>query len=135
MTGWTIDPVGGWWLAVATALALAPLLAIGPRHDRQSPARRWTLVALRALTLLLLLGFLLRPALEHRTTRKLPGTLLVLPDVSRSMEVADAVLNQPRYQAMRDALDESAGALAELAESWTCAATPSVATSSRRRLP
>ena len=34
------------------------------------------------------------------------------------MEVADAVLNQPRYAAMRAALDASAAEFNELAESW-----------------
>ncbi len=118
MTGLALDPVGGWWLAAAAALVLAPLLALRPARDGQSRGRRWTLVGLRALTLLLLVGFMLRPALEHRTTRKLPGTLLVLPDTSRSMEVADAVLNQPRYTAMKSALDACADEFAELAKAW-----------------
>jgi uncharacterized membrane protein len=118
MTGLTVDPVGGWWLAAAAALVLAPLLALRPSQDRQSRGRRWALVALRAVTLLLLLGFVLRPALEHRTTRKLPGTLIVLQDASRSMEVADAVLNQPRYTAMRGALDASARQFADLSATW-----------------
>jgi uncharacterized membrane protein len=42
----------------------------------------------------------------------------VLADASRSMEVADAVLNQPRYVAMRAALDASAPAFSELAKTW-----------------
>jgi uncharacterized membrane protein len=118
MTGLAIDPVGGWWLVAAAALVLAPLLAIGPSREGQSRRRRWTLVALRALTFVLLMGFMLRPVLETRTTRKLPGTLIVLPDDSRSMEVADAVLNQPRYTAMKGALEASAAGFAKLAESW-----------------
>jgi uncharacterized membrane protein len=118
MTGWTLDPVGGWWLVAAAALVLAPLLAVGPGRDRQSRSRRWALVGMRALTLLLLLALMLRPALETRTTRKLPGTLIVLADSSRSMEVEDAVLNQSRHGAMRAALDAAAPELAELAETW-----------------
>lgn len=118
MTGWTIDPVGGWWLVAAAALVLAPLLALRPGKDRQSWGRRTALVVIRGVTLLLLLLVMLRPALEKRTTRKLPGTLIVLPDTSRSMEVADAVLNQPRYTAMKAALDNSAKEFAELAKTW-----------------
>ena len=72
MTGWTLDPVGGWWLVAAAALVLAPLLAVRPGRE-QSWGRRWTLTGLRALTLVLLLALMLRPALVTRTTRKLPG--------------------------------------------------------------
>jgi uncharacterized membrane protein len=118
MTGWSFDPVGSWWLVMATALALAPLLAIGPSQRKQSFGRRATLASLRLLTLVLLLLAMLRPALETRTTRKLPGTLIVLPDLSRSMTVADATGNKPRYAAMRQALDDSAGEFADLAQSW-----------------
>jgi hypothetical protein len=118
MTGFSLDPVGSWWLVAAAALVLAPLLALRPGIDRQSRGRRWTLVALRAATLALLCGFLVRPALEYRTTRKLPGTLIVLPDTSRSMSVADATLNQTRYDAMRGALNAAASEFAELADTW-----------------
>src|SRR5262245_57411217 len=118
MTGWSFDPVGSWWLVMATALALAPLLAFGPSQRKQSIQRRVTLASLRLLTLVLILLAMLRPALETRTTRKLPGTLIVLPDLSRSMTVADAAGNKPRYTAMRTALDDSAAEFAELAKSW-----------------
>jgi uncharacterized membrane protein len=118
MTGWTVDPVGGWWLVAAMGLALAPLLMIRPGADKQSWGRRTALVALRGITLLLLLAFMIRPALEYRTTRKLPGTLILLSDTSRSMTVGDAVLNQSRYGAMKGALDDSAAEFAELATTW-----------------
>ena len=118
MTGLSFDPVGGYWLTAAVALALAPLLALGPKQSKQSLKRRMTLTGLRLLTLVLLLGAMLRPALETRTTRKLPGTLVILPDVSRSMTVADAIGNKPRFDAMKSALDGSAAELAELAKTW-----------------
>lgn len=118
MTGWSFDPVGGWWLVMAAALALAPLLAIGPAQRKQSVRRRVSLVALRMLTLVLLLLAMLRPALETRTTRKLPGTLVVLPDLSRSMTVGDAGGGKSRYAAMKSALDDSAAEFAGLAQDW-----------------
>ena len=77
------------------ALALAPLLALGPKQQQAvAAAAGGRSPALRLLTLVLLLAAMLRPALETRTTRKLPGTLVVLPDVSRSMQVADAMRQQ-----------------------------------------
>lgn len=78
-------------------------LAIGPSQRKQSFGRRATLASLRLLTLVLLLLAMLRPALETTPARKLPGTLIVLPDLSRSMTVADATGNKPRYAAMRGA--------------------------------
>jgi hypothetical protein len=118
MTGWSFDPVGGYWLVAAAALALAPLLAFGPSRSKHSLKRRLTLAGLRVLTLLLLLGLMLRPALETRTTRKLPGTLVVMSDVSRSMQVADAANNAPRYEAMKRALAGASAELAELGRAW-----------------
>lgn len=118
MTGLSFEPVGGYWLVAAVALALAPLLALRPGRDKQSRGRRLALTGLRLVTLLILLALMLRPALETRIKRKLPGTLVILPDTSRSMQVADSVLNQPRYSAMKDALNAAAPQLAELAETW-----------------
>jgi uncharacterized membrane protein len=118
MTGWSFDPVGSWWLVTAAALALAPLLAIGPRQHKQSFRRRVVLTSLRLGTLVLLLWFMMRPALEKRTTRKMPGTLVVLADDSRSMTVKDATGNVPRYTAMRDSLDAAWKPLDELAHTW-----------------
>jgi len=118
MTGLSFEPVGGYWLVAAVALALAPLLALRPGLDKQSRGRTITLTGLRLFTLLMLLALMLRPALETRIERKLPGTLVILPDTSRSMQVADSVLNQPRYAAMKDSLAAAAPQLAELAETW-----------------
>ncbi|MCC6494013.1 MAG: hypothetical protein IT424_13445 [Pirellulales bacterium] len=118
MTGLSFNPVGGYWLVMAAGGALAPLLALGPRQRKQPLKRRAALVALRMLTLALLLLAMLRPALETRITRKLPGTLIVMPDVSRSMQVADSVGNKPRYDAMAQALSASKDQLAKLAKTW-----------------
>jgi uncharacterized membrane protein len=118
MTGWTLDPVGGYWLIAAIVLALAPLVAWGSARLKQSRGRRATLAGLRLLTLLLLLGFLLRPALETRVTKTLPGTLITLADSSRSMQVTDAAGDAARYAAMKGTLDSAAGQLAALDEAW-----------------
>src|SRR5690242_6238191 len=118
MTGWSFDPVGSWWLVLAAALALAPLLALGPRQHKQSFRRRVVLTTLRLGTLVLLLWFMMRPALETRTTRKMPGTLVVLADASRSMTVKDATGNVPRYTAMQESLDGAWKQLDELSHTW-----------------
>ena len=78
-----------------------------PRGMQLSARRRWTLFALRAASALVLLLLMLRPAIETVTTRKLPGTLLVLLDNSRSMQVEDSLANQSRWQALRGVLGDS----------------------------
>ncbi|QDT01091.1 glutamine amidotransferase [Adhaeretor mobilis] len=117
MTSWSFDPVGGPWLLAALAAVLLPLLAIGPNRE-QSRGRRVTLTALRAVTMLLLFVALLRPSLETTETRPLPGTLLVLGDVSRSMSVEDSLGNESRFVSMKNVLRESQEPLAELDENW-----------------
>ena len=113
----TVDPVGSIWLVIAAALVLAPLLAIGPRRG-WSRGKRVTLVLLRGATLLLLIALLLRPAIETVEVKRLPGTLLILPDVSRSMQVEDSLNDGSRYDAMLNILASAESELAELAETW-----------------
>lgn len=117
MSGWSIDPVGGYWLVAAAALVLAPLLAIGPPGG-WSRRRRVTLTGLRAATLLLLLFVLLRPAWERVQIKQLPGSLLILLDRSRSMQVEDSLNDASRYAAMRDVLAASQEPLNELGKAW-----------------
>ena len=119
MMHWSFDPVGGWLTALVALLALAPLLAVGPDRSKQSARRRVTLALLRGATLLLLMALLLRPAIEYRTTKKIPGTLVVLSDASRSMSVADGPAGKTRYAAMQSALAAAADSLAKLGEAWT----------------
>ena len=57
---------------------------------------------------------MLRPTLIYTQTKKQAATLVVLADQSRSMSVPDAVGNKTRWQALRDALEDAAPALAKL---------------------
>ncbi|MBX3425739.1 MAG: hypothetical protein KF688_08675 [Pirellulales bacterium] len=116
MSQWSFDPVGGWLLFAAAALVLAPLAALGPQ--KVGRGKRTTLAALRGVTLLALLTAMLRPALETIEKRKLPGTLVILADRSRSMQVEDAAANASRWDSVRQSLDGIKGRLAKLAEAW-----------------
>ena len=117
MTGWSVDPVGGPWLAAAAVLALIPLLAIGPTRDLPR-GKRVALTSLRGATLLLLITLGLRPALETTEIKQQPGTLLLMFDVSRSMQVEDSLGGASRYDAVRSVLDAAQQPLEDLAESW-----------------
>jgi len=118
MTAWTLEPIGGPWFVAAVAAALASLLAVGSTTRFTSRRKRFTLGLLRCVTLLLLLFMMLRPAIEYRTTQRLPGSLIVLADQSRSMQVTDSLDNASRWDALRKALANSADKFSELAAAW-----------------
>lgn len=118
LSEWNIDPVGGPWFAGAVALLVVLALLVGPAGKRLPRRRRITLLVLRAGTALLLLFAMWRPTLVAVETRKLPGSLVVMLDSSRSMQIADSLGNQSRWDAVKSVLDSAKDQLAELAESW-----------------
>ncbi|MEM8944165.1 MAG: glutamine amidotransferase [Planctomycetota bacterium] len=118
MTEWTIEPVGGAWFASALALLLILALMVGPAGKRLSRRRRLVLRALRIGTALLLLFCLLRPTLVATDTRKLPGSLVVMTDTSRSMQVTDSLGNESRWQTVRSIVSGASEVLSELSDSW-----------------
>lgn len=115
---WRIDPVGG-GLAILLLVGLAAaLLAVQPRGTRLNQRRRQALVALRLVSAVLLLLMLLRPSIETSTSQKLPGTLLMLIDGSRSMQVEDSLGDASRWEALKGVLDDASGQLDDLSENW-----------------
>jgi len=118
MTQLSINPVGGLWLVALVAIVGGLLLTVPPSGPPQSRRRRAALVVLRALTLLLLLLIMLRPTRERTDTRRLPGTLVLLVDSSRSMQVADSLGNKPRWNALVGLLRQAQAQLAQLAKIW-----------------
>ena len=118
MSAWNVDPIGGPWFAGAVALLVLLALLVGPAGKRLPRRRRLTLLALRAGTALLLLFAMWRPSLVATETRKLPGSLVVLVDSSRSMKIIDSLGNDSRWNAVKSVLDSARNQLRELAETW-----------------
>lgn len=118
MTEWSVDPVGGPWVASFIALLLLLALVVGPAGKKLSRRRRLTLLALRAGTFVFLLFAMWRPTLVALTTRKLPGSLIVMTDTSRSMQTTDSVGNESRWNALKSTIDMAKDQFAELAETW-----------------
>ena len=116
---WYFNPVGGYGLAGAVALALILLLTLLglPRH-RLSPRRRWTLTLMRLGVIALALFAMLRPALVYTKTKPQSATLVVLADRSRSMMIADAVGGKSRWEMLRATVDEALPTLARIAEDF-----------------
>ncbi|MCA9258983.1 MAG: hypothetical protein KDA61_07275, partial [Planctomycetales bacterium] len=118
MTSWSVQPIGGWGVYLLLAAMLAALAAIGPRSHGLTPRRRLTLRALRVASLALLLLVGARPALETLSHRTVPGTLLVLTDRSRSMQVEDSLHDASRWKSAVEALDAAADQFEILEEAW-----------------
>ncbi len=105
-------------LVAAVALLLAGLMWFGPNRDKAGQKRRTMLVFLRAAVIALIVLAMLRPTVIYTRTKKQAATLVVLADQSRSMTVPDAVGDKSRWQAMREALDDAAPALANLQQDF-----------------
>ena len=115
---WSIDPIGGPWFVVAMAVLMALVLLVGPNAKRLTRKQRLVLLGLRGATALLLLFAMLRPTLVATEVQKLPGSLVVMVDSSRSMKIEDSVGNRSRWDALINTLGAAQDQFAELAESW-----------------
>lgn len=97
----------GLTLAASPLPALAAVLVVWATviTYRGSPrANNWKIavvVALRLLALLLTFLTVVRPSLVYRSENKVPSVLVILPDVSASMNFKDEYNNQTRFEAMQ----------------------------------
>jgi uncharacterized membrane protein len=79
-----------WWALVLVVLAAALVAWQAYRHFGADPRRRGVLTALRFLTLLLLVVFLMRPVASRSEPGGRDAVVPVLVDASRSMSIEDA---------------------------------------------
>ena len=117
MTQLGFEPILGSYLAVALlALGLVALLLIGPQFGALSRPRKLTLLVLRLVVIFLAILALLRPTWITTIRTPRPSVLVLLADVSRSMQLASGRSEQSRWQAQAGALAESASELSRLAK-------------------
>lgn len=119
MTEFGAEPILGSYLAVALiAAGLGALLLLRPGFGRVTPLRRWLLIGLRTVVVILVVLALLRPT--WITTIRTPRTsvLLLLFDVSRSMQLPSGKGEESRWQALERTLQKSQPQLALLADKY-----------------
>jgi uncharacterized membrane protein len=120
-TGLVLRPYINLWVLLAVVGALAALSVLGYARTTR-PVSRWFrlgLLGLRLLTILVLLGCLLRPSMEsvHYEMAKRPIVFLV--DQSDSMtRIADTPNGLTRLAAVEGFLKENAGKIEKLKESY-----------------
>jgi len=108
----TSDPAWPWSIPGfgLAALGIVALLLIGLTVwtyigvPRAGVRRTSIMVALRLGALLLVIFAVVRPSLASREDLKVPSTLILLVDASRSMNIADEIDNQTRWDAQRRTL-------------------------------
>ena len=118
MNSWSFSPVGGTGFTVAVALGLVLVMLVGPATDRISRKKRLSLFVLRCATAILLLLIMCRPTLVATVTERIPGSLVLLLDNSRSMQIADSLNNASRWNALKAVLADSQEQLSELSDTW-----------------
>ena len=118
MSTWGFEPIGGPLFVAIVAIVLTALLLVAPSQRKLSVRQRVMLIALRTISALILMLVMLRPSLVSLETRKKPGTLILLADRSRSMQIADSIADAPRWNTLKETLLDAQDELTELAETW-----------------
>jgi len=116
-TDWTLvslSPLTAGWLA-ACIIAIVVACSFVVWSYRNAKERAW-LIPMRAVAALLVVGFLVEPALQLRAVRHVKNRLAVVLDRSRSMTLATDN-NHTRYENVLGALEHGRESLAALAKS------------------
>ncbi len=110
----------GWVLAIAAGLLLLTLWLYRRSAAPVSPALKRTLVGLKFVALLLLLGVLFEPYISVTTVVPKKSAVLLLVDDSRSMSIRDELNGAPRAEKVRQWLGsrEQTGILYELQKNF-----------------
>ncbi|HEY1064946.1 MAG TPA: hypothetical protein VGE52_02505, partial [Pirellulales bacterium] len=115
----TLPPINDAWEAgmlAAAVVALGSVWLIRELRNRLSRGQLVTLLFLRVLSILVLLFAMLRPALVYTDVKKLPATLVVLADSSRSMQIKDMAGDRSRWAAMVAELEPNLPRLQSISE-------------------
>lgn len=105
----TVEPIWAWWWVAATAAALVGLVLSIDRAQlrRLPPWRRRLLLTMKLAAVAVLVLAMLRPAIQYSEADEKSAQILVLTDVSRSMNTADGPAGATRFQSVKDDLNRS----------------------------
>ena len=88
----------------AVMVVLVTALSLRPKFGKLTLLRRATLVGLRLLVVLLTLVAMLRPEFVYTKGTPQRGSLVLLVDDSRSMQVADSLGDESRWETVKSLL-------------------------------
>ncbi|MBI3178977.1 MAG: hypothetical protein HYZ27_04910, partial [Deltaproteobacteria bacterium] len=114
---WTLVSLSPWPFALKLAGVLVVIAACAlVVWSYRAARRRWPLGILRVLGALVVMGFLIEPALQLRVVRKVRNRLAVVVDRSRSMTLASTD-GRSRYDLVLAMFEDGRDELAALGES------------------
>lgn len=113
---WSLQPIFDSFGLVGLVGAALLLLLVTPPFRTLSRGRRWTLLLLRGLVILVVVIAMLRPTHISTSTRPQSAVLLVLFDQSRSMQLPDTAEDRRRWDAQREALERVQPILAAMGD-------------------
>jgi uncharacterized membrane protein len=109
-------------LVAAVMVVLVTALSLRPKFGNLTVLRRAALIVLRLLVVLLTIIAMLRPELVYTKVTPQRGSLVLLVDDSRSMQVADSLGDKSRWDAVRSLLAAATADLAKLGQVWDVSA-------------
>lgn len=116
MSPFGFEPILDSWLAVGVILAgLIALLTIGPQFGALSRRRKLTLIVLRSAAIALLALGLIRPTWVHELKTPRRPVLILMLDISRSMQLPAGQGEQKRWDIEKAAIEKAKPALGRLA--------------------
>jgi uncharacterized membrane protein len=116
MSSFGAEPIfDSYWAVALIVLGLSALLFFGPRFGRVTPQRRIMLIGLRAIVILLVLLALVQPTRKTTVKTRRTSVLLLLFDVSRSMQLPLGTGELTRWQAQKALLEKAQPKFAALA--------------------
>jgi uncharacterized membrane protein len=117
-----LHPVMSPALVAAVMVVLLTALALRPKFGNLTPLRRVALVSLRLLVVLLTLVAMLRPEFIYTKVTPQRGSLVLLVDDSRSMQVADSLGDKSRWDSIKSLLSAAAADVNRLSQLWDVSA-------------
>jgi uncharacterized membrane protein len=109
-------------LVAAVVVVLLTALSLRPKFGQLTVLRRVALVGLRLLVVVLTLVAMLRPELVYTKVTPQRGSLVLLVDDSRSMQVKDSLGDKSRWDAVKALLSSAAPDFAKLGSVWDVSA-------------
>lgn len=117
MGEWSLNPVfdSPTLVVVCGAALVGLLMLLSPELRRLSRGKRYALLAMRLAIFLFIVLAMLRPTFIYTKESRLPATIVVLADRSKSMQIEDETGSVSRWEALRRTLADASPALRELA--------------------
>ena len=116
MDSWVLQPIANpLVLTLAIAVVIA-LMLLGPAFGQLARPRRTTLMLVRLGVILMALLAMLRPGCVQKVQKNQSAVLLVLVDVTRSMELPHFSDESSRWGALKETIQENQKLLMQLRE-------------------